>query len=190
MAFYGFVFAAALHHDHLHGRIPDRQTGLLQLTYQTQAIRLINDMLRHTAANNTPPSDALLMSILILAVHGQRQATTTDPPSRQVHPQSPLAKAQNLDFYGSLAFTPMHLAALHMLVERKGGLDKIELYGLADTLALLVALFFFQQNDIDANGNFPVVNCSASASCTSHRNFRVAGRLHPLFLFNPIILYR
>jgi len=136
MAFYGFIFAAALHHNHLHGgQIPDQKSGILQLSYQTQAIKLINAMLRSTD-NNTPPSDDLLVSILILAAHGQKQ--NLDPPLTPAHPQSPLAKAQNLDFYGTLSFIPAHLAALYILVEQKGGLDKIEVYGLADTLALFV----------------------------------------------------
>ena len=141
MAFHGFVFAAALHHNHLHGgQTPDRKSGLLQLTYQTQAIKLINAMLRRTAAENIPPSDALLVSILILAAHGPRQ--TLSQPLPPAHPQSPLARAQNLDFYGSLSFVPTHLGALHILVEQKGGLGTVELYGLADTLALLVTPAF------------------------------------------------
>lgn len=110
----------------------DRESEMLQLSYQTKSIQFINTLLAEN--NHEPPSDALLISILILAAHGQRQGggLALEP----VHPTSPLAQAQNLMFYGSLEFVPNHLKALYYLVEQKGGLEKIQLYGLADTLAL------------------------------------------------------
>jgi len=132
MAFFGFVFAAGLHHTYLNGgQAPDRQSSLLQLSYQTQAIKLINKTLR---TREVTPSDTLLVSILILAAHGPKQRAR--PDLEPCHPPSPLARAQNLDFYGSLLFVPAHLDALYVLVGQKGGLDAIELHGLADTIAL------------------------------------------------------
>jgi hypothetical protein len=134
MAFYGFVFAAALHHTYLRGGRDrmDHPSEMLQISYQTKAIQCINNML--DATKNTPPSDEILVSILILAAHGQRRGG--EPWLEPVHPPSPLARAQNLQFYGSHAFIPAHMQALHFLVAQKGGLEKIRLYGLAGTIAL------------------------------------------------------
>jgi hypothetical protein len=52
------------------------------------------------------------------------------------HPQPPLAKAQNLDFYGKKRVVPAHKQALYLLVRQTGVLESVEVYGLADTLAL------------------------------------------------------
>lgn len=52
------------------------------------------------------------------------------------HPQSPLAKTQNLDFYGKKRVVPAHKQASYLLVRQTGGLESIKMYGLADTLAL------------------------------------------------------
>jgi hypothetical protein len=139
MAFHALVFAAALHHTYLRGKadlLDGHSMDLLQLSHQTRAIQYINALL--SGNKGAPPSDALLISILILAAHGPAEGLTTDCEldSEPSHPPSPLARAQNLDFYGSLGFVPAHMHALHILVEQKGGLDKIGLYGLADTLAL------------------------------------------------------
>ncbi len=141
MAFHAFIFAAALHHTYLRGKaelLNSRALELLQLSHQTRAIQYINTLLAGTGGG--PPSDDLLISILILAAHGPAEAQkalwVSQPESEPCHPTSPLAKAQNVDFYGSLGFVPAHMRALYTLVEQKGGLDKIDLYGLADTLAL------------------------------------------------------
>ncbi len=60
----------------------------------------------------------------------------TDPFPQQVHPLSPLATAQNLHVYGSMANDEKHIQGIRLLVAQKGGLDNIHLYGLADTMAL------------------------------------------------------
>lgn len=130
MSFYAFVFAAGLHHSYAH-QINDTTSSaaLLRLSYQTQAIRLINEQLQHLRG---PPSDALLVSILILGAHGANLDAVCDQP----HPQSPLATAQLLDFYGSMKFEAQHMHALRVLVKLKGGLEAIRMDALADTILL------------------------------------------------------
>ncbi|KIW93435.1 uncharacterized protein Z519_06040 [Cladophialophora bantiana CBS 173.52] len=132
VAFYSFVFAAGLHHAYLHGwsRISKTAYNLL-FSYKTKAISLVNEALQKV---DVEISDALLVSILILAAHGPA-ATSCDkePPE---YPVSPLANAQDLDFYGSLRFDELHMGALRILVARRGGLKNIQLYGIADMIAL------------------------------------------------------
>jgi hypothetical protein len=133
VAFYSFVFAAGLHHAYEHGwdSIPTRNYDLL-FSYKTKAISLINEELHKI---DVDISDALLVSILILATHGPR---TTNPGkgSPRLHPVSPLAETQNFDFYGSLRFDGFHMDALRLLIARRGGLQTLELYSLAETIAL------------------------------------------------------
>lgn len=128
MAFYSFVFAAGMKLAHRRGGKEAHDAGaLLRVSYQTQAITFINAQLQDP---KEPPSDALLLSILILAVHGPN----ADATYGDSHPQSPLATTQLLDWYGNMTFNPLHMQALYMLVKQRGGLDAIDLYGGADTI--------------------------------------------------------
>ncbi|KAJ9614313.1 hypothetical protein H2200_002449 [Cladophialophora chaetospira] len=131
VAFYSFVFAAGLHHAYEHGwdNIPNRAYGLL-FSYKTKAISLVNEALQHI---KTETSDALLVSILILAAHGPRRIVVSEE-SREQHPLSPLANTQSIGFYGSLRFDGLHMDALRLLLARKGGLHTIQLYSLAETI--------------------------------------------------------
>ena len=90
---------------------------------------LINEQLQHPESF---PSDALLVSILVLAVHGPKP----DAMYEHSHPRSPLATTQNLDFYGNMTFVAAHMQALYILVKQRGGLDAIDMHGLADTIVL------------------------------------------------------
>jgi hypothetical protein len=132
VAFYAFILAAGLDHAYLHGwgSIP-KSAFMLLMSYKTKAMGLINKELRRLEDS---PSDALLVTILILAAHGPIIGGAY--LNELIHPLSPLAKTQNLDFYGNLDFTGAHMDALRLLVSRKGGLGRIQLYGLAETVAL------------------------------------------------------
>jgi hypothetical protein len=133
IAFYSFVFAAGLHHAYAYDwdKISNRSYDLL-LSYKTKAIGLVNKALQNI---DTEISDALLVSILILAAHGPRVSTAAEDSSPP-HPPSPLAGLQNLYFYGSLRFDGLHMAALRHLIARRGGMQTIEMYSLAETVAL------------------------------------------------------
>ena len=125
-----FVYDAGLHHFYLrrdHGKIDT--AALLRLSYQTETIKLVNEQLQRPERR---PSDALLVSVLILAIHGANDEATHE----HSHPQSPLATAQNLDFYGSMKLVAAHMQALQVLVKWRRGLDAIDLYRLADTIVL------------------------------------------------------
>jgi hypothetical protein len=134
MAFYALIFGASHHRVLL--REPHStadSAALLRLSYKTQAIKLINELInKHLRKCGRDSIDALLISICVLAVFGSERGAAME----HAHPQSPLAKVQNLDFYGKTRFVPMHMQALYLLVRQTGGLESIEMYGLADALAL------------------------------------------------------
>ncbi len=133
VAFYSFVFAAGLHLAYEHGwnNIPTRAHDLL-FSYKTRAIGLVNEALQQV---DLDISDALLVSILILAAHGPR-AIGVEEDSVVQHPLSPLAGTQNINFYGSLRFDGLHMDALRLLLSRRGGLHTVQLYSLAETIGL------------------------------------------------------
>lgn len=47
---------------------------------------------------------------------------------------SPLRKAQWLNVYGNFTHVPEHLAAVMELLSLRGGLESLELYGLAEII--------------------------------------------------------
>ena len=66
MSFHAFVYDASLHHFYLnrdYGKIDT--TALLRLSYQTEAIKGVNERLQRPERR---PSEALLVSFLILAI--------------------------------------------------------------------------------------------------------------------------
>jgi hypothetical protein len=134
MAFYALIFGASDHRVYLRGPHSTAESAaLLRLSYKTQAIKLITDLVNkrlHKCGRDS--IDALLISISVFAVYGGER----DAAMEHAHPQSPLAKAQNLEFYGKKRFVPAHMQALYLLVRQTGGLESIKMYGLAHTLAL------------------------------------------------------
>jgi hypothetical protein len=134
MAFYALIFGASDHRAYLRGPHSTADSAaLLRLSYKTQTIKLVNELVNkrlHKCGRDS--IDALLISISVLAVYGGER----DAGMEHIHPQSPLAKAQNLEFYGKKKFVPAHMQALYLLVRQTGGLESIKMYGLAHTLAL------------------------------------------------------
>lgn len=47
-----------------------------------------------------------------------------------------MAGAQHVDIYGSMINDEKHIQGILLLIKEKGGLDNIELYGLANTMQL------------------------------------------------------
>jgi hypothetical protein len=131
VSFYSFVFAAALHHAYEHDWVIPTSASKLILSYKTKAISLVNDAIQTI---DVEISEALLVSILILAAHGPR-AITGESETSTAEAVSPLAKTQNIEFYSRLGFDSMHINALRVLVKRRGGLSSIQTYGLGETIA-------------------------------------------------------
>ncbi|KAK5031560.1 hypothetical protein LTR13_007549 [Exophiala sideris] len=105
------------------------QRPLIRLSHKTETIKLVNQQLRSL---DGPASDALIMAVAILAIHGSRDETVHP----EVHPPSPLASAQNVHVYGNMINDEQHTQAILVLIEQKGGLESLELFGMADIMAL------------------------------------------------------
>jgi hypothetical protein len=92
MAFYALMFGASDQRAYLRGPHSTADSAaLLRLSYKTQAMKLINELINkrlHKCGRDS--IDALLISVSALAVHGSERDTGME----QAHPQSPLAKVQ------------------------------------------------------------------------------------------------
>jgi hypothetical protein len=127
VAFYSFVFAISNHYDYVH-REATSSTTLMRLSYKTETIKLVNQMLSNL---DKEVPDELLAAVLVLASQGPR--INAGKVSRF---QSPLATAQCLDHQGNLSFEPEHAKGMVTLVQLKGGLHNIKMRGLADIIVL------------------------------------------------------
>ena len=129
LLFYAFVYATSYHYDFVHdNQGTSSPTALLRLSYKTQVIKLVNEMLSDFSRGI---SDELIASILVLAFQGPRVKS-----SESSRFQSPMAAAQWINHHGSQIFEPEHAIALIQLVRLKGGLKEIRMQGIAETVAV------------------------------------------------------
>ncbi|KIV80502.1 hypothetical protein PV11_07998 [Exophiala sideris] len=130
VVFHAFIYATTLHLlNASNGRELIQSGPLIRLSHKTETIKLVNQQLRSL---DGPASDALIMAVAILAIHGSRDETEYP----EVHPPSPLASAQNVHVYGNMINDEQHTQAILLLIEQKGGLESLELFGMADIMAL------------------------------------------------------
>lgn len=130
-AFYTIVFAGATHNAFAHtGMDVPNHNKMLRLSYKTQAIKELN---HEVQALKGHASDELLLCIITLAAHGSGDALT--PPAVE-ESTSPLASAQNFQYYGRMTWETAHLKAIRVLIEQKGGLHTIKMPGLANAIGL------------------------------------------------------
>lgn len=130
--YHAFIFAAAVHLDTL------RRSNKLSnspeiLAQKIQAIRLVSQSLSKTDPKEVPSED-LLLAIVALA-HNEMQNI---PPSDSMYSpfSPPLKLAQWINVYGNMSIIYAHVDAIRQIVDMKGGLDKIEMHGLAETISL------------------------------------------------------
>ena len=79
-------------------------------------------------------SDVLILCVLCMATNKLENSLWEDVKESPF--RSPLRSLQWLDVYGRLSPHPVHQAGLRQLVSLRGGLEKIELPGVASTIAL------------------------------------------------------
>ncbi|KIW77870.1 hypothetical protein Z517_07703 [Fonsecaea pedrosoi CBS 271.37] len=163
VAFHAFVYAASFHVlCAYNGREISDSAPLLRLSHKVETIKLVNEHLRslslsssssasskrkgrdhnnasrenrnanEAVATTTVPTDALVMAVTIMSIHNARDDTVYP----KVHPVSPMAKVNNLHVYGAMINDEKHIQGILLLVSQKGGLEGLELYGLADTMQL------------------------------------------------------
>ena len=127
VTFYSFLYAISTHYDYVHHiHEAASSTALMRLSYKTETIKLVNQMMNNL---DKEVPDELLAAVLVLASQGPR--IDAGEVSRF---QSPLATAQCLDHQGNLAFEPAHVRGMVALVQLKGGLPNIKMRGLADVI--------------------------------------------------------
>lgn len=125
-----FLYASSLQMSSVRGgRDISKDAALTRFHYYQKSIALVNKSIKEL---DGPPSDALIMAVCCLAVHGK--ANTEQLP--EIHPQSPLARQQFLHVYGRIENDKKHLIGLIGLIARKGGVENMETYGMSETIAL------------------------------------------------------
>lgn len=130
VVFHAFLYAASLQLlTACNGREMVKSGEMIRFDHYQKAIHLIN---KHITELDGPPPDALIMAVTTLAVHGSRAPS----PGIECHPQSPLATQQYLHMYGQMLIEESHVSGLTGLIQRKGGIEGMETYGMADTIAL------------------------------------------------------
>jgi hypothetical protein len=84
------------------------------------------------------PLDDVILAVLALGTNEVETMVNNARYQARSPFNSPMSSAQWLDVYGSMNSVPAHVFAMRSLVRRRGGLEKIELHGLAAILSLLV----------------------------------------------------
>lgn len=96
-------------------------------------MRLLKEELKHPEKVHL---DDLLLCVLTLSANEVETVSNNMAEKERSPFNSPLASTQWLDVYGSMTHHAAHSTAMRSLVVHRGGLDKIELEGLAEVLSL------------------------------------------------------
>jgi hypothetical protein len=106
-----------------------RQRDRVLLNLESRAIQSVQDAIN---AEPLAIDDGVIMSAFAIASH---------PPQRKYErfawqPKPPLWNMQWMGFYTDVVFPEGHVQGLSLLIEARGGLDAIQLPGLAETLSV------------------------------------------------------
>lgn len=129
--YYTWMHCAMIYYDALRGE-PDECVEH-KIASNSLAVNLINQQMLDRAR---ACSDQNILAVLGLAVHGQ----DTLPPFQKTPTQGPLRNLQGLALYSSLRSVPLHLNGLALLIEMRGGLEKITLPGVGAIISYLGSL--------------------------------------------------
>jgi hypothetical protein len=161
-SFYTIIFAGATHNAFAHtGMDVPRENKMLRLSYKFQAIKAVNEEIKGLKGE---PSDDLLLSMVTLAAHGNGEQLE---PLRKAT-KSPLASAQNFDYYGNIRWELAHYHAITPLIERKGGLPAVKIPGLANAIELYATFFYHLSPTDHCLGAASSSHSSASPDRLSH----------------------
>ncbi|EXJ75487.1 uncharacterized protein A1O5_02183 [Cladophialophora psammophila CBS 110553] len=127
-----FIFATTKQMLCLRGQKEDDMSQLAVRAPSIHQTEALNCARNEIESMNGPPSDGLILAVIILAVNGTRPQQI--PP--QPHPLSPLAKTQSLHLFSMLNVVEPHVRAVAQLVALKGGLEAVDTYGVRDTVLL------------------------------------------------------
>ncbi|PVH80073.1 hypothetical protein DL98DRAFT_419234, partial [Cadophora sp. DSE1049] len=129
---HALAFGAIVHMDVLRSPRISLENPL-RLFHKVQTMTLLKEEMKNP--DGTALDDVILA---ILALSTNEVETVANHMKEKVRSpfNSPLASIQWLDVYGSITHVKAHTLAMRSVVARRGGLEKIELPGLAETLSL------------------------------------------------------
>ncbi|KAM5372999.1 hypothetical protein ACJZ2D_007210 [Fusarium nematophilum] len=106
----------------------------MALRWKVEAIRALRVMMRQYDgyAPEALPED-VLVAIFVLAIHGGHDLSQR----RDLDVLSPLAPYRDMSIYGRMRFGEEHMNALYYLIEKRGGLDKVDEQTFGSVLPLL-----------------------------------------------------
>ncbi|OAL37659.1 hypothetical protein AYO20_03166 [Fonsecaea nubica] len=121
-------FGKAMYHAHGCSAMFDR----LRLFHHTQALRLVRQIIQNMDPDAIP-TDSLVMAVYNLSYQGLDWDKRVFPES---HPPPPTLNARFLVRYGRKVPHAEHIRAMNLLIQAKGGLEEIELVGIAEMIWL------------------------------------------------------
>ncbi|RFU31449.1 hypothetical protein B7463_g4899, partial [Scytalidium lignicola] len=128
---HAMLFGAAVHRDVL--RSPKASlNNPIRLFHKVQTMKLLKEELKHSDKSSL---DDLLLSVLTLGCNEVELVANIRGAALRRPFNSPMTSTQWLDVYGSISHIPAHTTAMRSLVDKKGGLEKVELNGLAEVIA-------------------------------------------------------
>lgn len=105
----------------------------IRLFHKIQTMRLLKEELKNPGISD--PEEVILAILTLGTSEIETLTNFTNSKSRPPF-NSPISSMQWLDVYGSLMHIKAHTLAMRSLVDRRGGLEMIELEGLAEVLEL------------------------------------------------------
>jgi hypothetical protein len=127
MVFHALVFAGSIHLDFLRTSkiFPNSPQAL---SHKLKVIQKLREIMNDPEEAHR---DEVILAILVLSSH---EAMIPIKPGGNPF-NSPLKSAQWLNIYGNIIYVPEHMKAVLDLINMRGGLDRLELHGLAEVIA-------------------------------------------------------
>jgi hypothetical protein len=129
---HAMLFGGAVHMDVLRSpRI--NLNNPIRLFHKVQTMRLLKEELKNPEISDP---DEMILAALALGTNEVETMVDNMKPKTRSPFNSPLSSSQWLDIYGSMTHIKAHTLAMRSLVDHRGGLEKIQLEGLAEVLEL------------------------------------------------------
>lgn len=128
---HALLFGAAVNMDALRGH-RFRNDNPIRLYHKVQTMRLMKEEITSTVKTSL---DEVILAVLTLGSNEVETIANTGGNTRSPF-ESPLSSIQWLNVFGSISDVPIHTSAMNTLVVRRGGLEKIQIDGLAEVLSL------------------------------------------------------
>ncbi|KAF4981492.1 hypothetical protein FDECE_17687 [Fusarium decemcellulare] len=138
-AFYAGLMGAATHYA-VYCPTAGIQNRILTkgLKWRVQAIAAVRSLIeQHQAGSPREFTNSDLLAIFVLAIHGSINFSNEPWP----HPLSPFATYRHMHIYGRLQPGKEHMNAIYYIVDRRGGISKIDQHAFGLVLPILDMLY-------------------------------------------------